>query len=179
MIKAAFIGAHSTGKTTLLKELSDLYMGVPLITEIARGFGTIPERRTPAFTKWQWDILEEQIAHERIYGSTGFLSDRSTLDNLAYYAMGNTDSEYVRGMYWSKALNNLDNYTHLFYLPVEFPIDDDGYRDVAPEYQFNIDIFIQKMIAQKRLDVVRVTGCIEERVAIVNNSLQRWIEDGN
>lgn len=176
MIKAAFVGAHSTGKTTLLNEVCKLYMDIPVITEIARGFGKIPERKTPEFTKWQWDILEEQVAHERIYNATGFLSDRSTLDNLAYYSLGNRDCQFMRNIYWRKALDNMQNYTHIFYVPIEFGLKDDGYRDVDVKYQFMIDMFIQKIIAQERLDVVRVSGCVEERVAIVNHKLHRWLD---
>ena len=90
-----------------------------LIKEQARGVAadlgvhTVEEaaRRGPKwFSLFQWEILRRQINSEQYAVKNGysFVSDRTTLDNLAYYMLGNSgDSKAVRKMYEGIALKNM------------------------------------------------------------------------
>lgn len=80
-MRIAIIGTHGTGKTTLAKMLSSIFK-IPILKELARNHD-IRNADPDEYVKIQKDILIEQIASERKYQN--FISDRSTIDNLAYW----------------------------------------------------------------------------------------------
>ncbi len=65
---------------------------------------------------------------------------------------------------FDKHKNNID---HIFYIPIEFPIVNDGVRFTDEQDRINIDLAIQKYIKDNNLSVITVTGSIEERVKTV------------
>ena len=88
-MKVYFVGAHSTGKTTLARYVSKKY-SIPMITEVARmvlseGESNLDSLRydMDAIDKYQTDVFKRQLIEESKYPN--FVSDRS-FDNLAYAA---------------------------------------------------------------------------------------------
>lgn len=89
-----FVGAHSTGKTTLARWVAKRY-NLPMITEVARGVlaeleTTFDELRVDveAAGDYQREVFYRQVASETrqaSQGTQGFVSDRA-FDNLAYAA---------------------------------------------------------------------------------------------
>lgn len=87
-----FVGAHSTGKTTCARYVSNKYK-LPLLTEVARTVLaemelTLDSVRTAPETadEFQLEVNKRQIAQElEAEGRGGFVSDRA-LDHLAYAA---------------------------------------------------------------------------------------------
>ena len=86
--KIAVIGTHSTGKTTLIKELSRQLAAtshrVHVLPEFAR-LCPYPIDEGTSFEAQEW-IQSQQIAEEKKYENSNsiLICDRSTLDNFAY-----------------------------------------------------------------------------------------------
>ncbi|MCY3003650.1 MAG: AAA family ATPase [Planctomycetota bacterium] len=89
-LRIYFVGAHSTGKTTLARWVRDTY-GLPMISEVARGVLAEMEEqldsmrsRLEVVDRYQAEVFERQITAEA--GHVGsFVSDRAFC-NLAYAA---------------------------------------------------------------------------------------------
>lgn len=89
-IRVYFVGAHSTGKTTLTRWVRDAY-GLPMISEVARGVLAEMEEqldglrsRLEVVDRYQTEVFERQIAAEAAHPGS-FVSDRAFC-NLAYAA---------------------------------------------------------------------------------------------
>ena len=89
-IRIYFVGAHSTGKTTLARWVRDNY-GLPMISEVARGVLAEMEEqldgmrsRLEVVDRYQTEVFHRQIAAEAAHTGS-FVSDRAFC-NLAYAA---------------------------------------------------------------------------------------------
>lgn len=89
-IRIYFVGAHSTGKTTLARWVRDAY-GLPMISEVARGVLAEMEEqldslrsRLDVVDRYQTEVFHRQIAAEAAQPGS-FVSDRAFC-NLAYAA---------------------------------------------------------------------------------------------
>lgn len=94
------MGAHSTGKTTLARYISQRWQ-IPLVTEVARSVLAEHELklghlRTDIKTvnAYQRAVYERQLAAERAVADGAFVSDRG-FDNLAYAAMYSTITQQL------------------------------------------------------------------------------------
>ena len=128
MPRIAIVGSFSTGKTTLAEAVAEP-LGLPLLPEAAREVASLgfkldkdatPEVETLIFLKHYYN----EMIH------TDFVADRSLLDVMAYAGWVLDHQE------WRKETALFDEcrkiaqhhlrsqYTHVFYLPIEFPIVD-------------------------------------------------------
>ncbi len=116
--RIAIIGTHSTGKTTLAKALSK-ELNIPFIEECARNHD-VKHASVEEYIKIQKDILTEQISAENKH--LDFISDRSTIDNLAYWihSCASRVDALTNMTYTRSALDNARNYTNVFLLVPEF-----------------------------------------------------------
>jgi len=85
-----FSGAHSVGKSTLVKYTSQKYK-LPMVTEVARMVLSEKELQLDSLRydmnlvdEYQFQIFYRQLVEEAKYSS--FVSDRSAIDSLAYSA---------------------------------------------------------------------------------------------
>lgn len=125
-MKIAIIGSHSTGKTTICKKLVEkLNPDHFFITEMARVFGI--EKMSP---KYRTLITQKKmfITQSMIEGChDNFISDRSILD----FGIYSRNSMFILLM-----LHNMKNrYDIIFYVPIRFNIEDDGFRNTDAQYQ--------------------------------------------
>lgn len=168
--KIAIIGTQSSGKTTLAKELSQK-LKIPLISEIARRFdrNKLSNKSSVEYLSIQKQLLELQIEEELKYQS--FISDRSTIDNLAYWIhnCSETINEIENMDYVRKALSNSNKYTHIFQLIPEFYPKDDGFRETNIIYQLQIAEVINTILHLNNIQHYRLTGTKEERI---NNAMK-------
>jgi len=161
-LKVGIVGSHGVGKSTLAAELSKL-TNTPLIIEIARNHNVNTKDRREYF-HIQKNILNDQLAAEWAHESTGYISDRTTIDNLAYFKAGAkyTPDEYSD--YEQKAKFYRFEYSHIFYLPIEFGLEDDGFRFVDVDYQKQIDVILMDILSTVTANVHTITGTHNERV---------------
>lgn len=166
--RIAIVGSFSTGKTTLAELLARL-LDLPLLPEAARevvslGFkldkDATPETEALIFLKqYNNEITTEE-----------FVGDRSLIDVMAYagWVLENQPPRKEMAL-WEEcerlAERNLrSNYSHVFYLPIEFPIVLDGLRPDDPVFQKEIDARLVTLLARHGVSYQTITGTVEERL---------------
>lgn len=117
------------------------------------------------FSTFQQDILRRQINEERKYQDIGFVSDRSSCDNVIYYLINTKDCEIIKDTYKILGLNNYKyNYDLVFYIPIMFNLIDDGVRNREIEYQYLVDKEIKKYLHYNPNVFQVTTDSVENRV---------------
>ena len=169
-VRVAFSGAQSTGKTTLLNALRESadFKDSKFWDEITRqikeqGF-EINEQGTDAT---QLKIMQEHKRRVQANDSGLVIFDRCSLDGLVY-----TQYLYNRGQLTKETLDEatrvfeetISSWDAIFFLRPEFEIVDDGVRSVNVEFHRNIVFLFDHFIEKYNLQVIRLTGSVEERV---------------
>jgi predicted ATPase len=188
-MKIALIGASSTGKTTLSRELAKS-LALPLIREQARvvlsemGRSLQEIRKIPAdILKFQLSVLDHQIASELECAESGFVSDRSVFDNLTLYLRHCPNDKPGVDFYRTTVLNHYfaNPYDILLFLrPGEFPMESDGVRTPDPLYQMQVDGMILLLLKLYSVPCFEVHGTLTERVLgtkeIIEMNFPGWLE---
>lgn len=148
-MRIAITGAHGTGKTTLAQALSEK-LGLPLIAEQARlvakrmGVKNCEELlRNPKLAReFQERVLEEQIRAQLAHPE-GFVSDRCTLDCIAYWRLYLGDRNGRRYFYKARlhAFRRLDL---IVYVPLLVLSGGDGFR--LDGFHAEVDACIQREV---------------------------------
>lgn len=169
-VRVAFSGAQSTGKTTLLNALRESadFKDCKFWDEITRqikeqGF-EINEQGTDAT---QLKIMQEHKRRVQADDSGLVIFDRCSLDGLAY-----TQYLYNRGQLTKETLDEatkvfeetISSWDAIFFLRPEFEIVDDGVRSVNVEFHRNIVFLFDHFIEKYKLQVIQLTGSVEDRV---------------
>ncbi len=170
-MRIAVIGTHSTGKTTLAKALSR-ELNIPVIEECARSHD-IKHASVEEYIKIQENILAEQIKAESKHQN--FISDRSTIDNLAYWihSCAPMVDAVTNRSYTKTALENVTTYTNIFLLVPEFYPRDDGFRDTNIIYQLQIAETINTILYLHQIPHHVLSGSVDERLRHAMRILQR------
>ncbi len=176
-MKIGITSTHGCWKTTLLKALPDGLVDRK-ITEVSRtliekmGFNPLlwesPYWKKRDFEK---NILEEQKRQELLPGS--FVTDRTVYDVLAYASTLLEPLDFWPLYHDAVSFNKKNPYDIVFYLPVEFPMENDGVRPVNEDYRREINLIIEDLLIQNEIPYVKVTGTIEERVSQVCREIER------
>ena len=169
-VRVAFSGAQSTGKTTLLNALRESadFKDCKFWDEITRqikeqGF-EINEQGTDAT---QLKIMQEHKRRVQADDSGLVIFDRCSLDGLVY-----TQYLYNRGQLTKETLDEatkvfeetISSWDAIFFLRPEFEIVDDGVRSVNVEFHRNIVFLFDHFIEKYKLQVIQLTGSVEDRV---------------
>jgi len=164
-VRLAFAGASGTGKTTLAAYAAEL-LGLPVnpvgsrSVAAAMGFASPYDvDRAGRRAEFQRRLLAEKVAWEREHDA--FVTDRTTLDNLAYLALhdvGSVDSEIL-----AQASDGARRYTHVVYCQGVFPraIEDPArVSDLAYHAVFDalLDGLILRYLAPWSQRVTRISG---------------------
>ena len=59
-----------------------------------------------------------------------------------------------------------------FYIPIEFPLEEDGVRYAGTELQKQCDDLMQVWIKSFKMDVVTLTGTVEQRLETLLKHIQ-------
>jgi predicted ATPase len=168
MPRVAIVGSFSTGKTTLAEAVAEP-LGLPLLPEVAREVAALGFKLDKDATpEVETLIFLRQLYNEMIHDD--FVGDRSLIDVMAY-AGWVLDNQVRRREFalWDACVKVAEyqlrsQYTHVFYLPIEFAIVPDGLRPLDPDFQKEID---ERMVRLLELHDVRyepLTGSVEERI---------------
>jgi nicotinamide riboside kinase len=173
--RIAIVGSFSTGKTTTAEILASR-LELPLLPEVARevvelGFkldkDASPETETLIFMRqYNNEISTEQ-----------FVGDRSMIDVMAYAGWVLDNRERTKEFYlWDECVRLAERtlrtaYTHVFYLPIEFPIVLDGLRPDDPEFQKDIDERLLSLLKGHGIEYETITGSIDERIEKIEKVL--------
>lgn len=169
-MRIAIVGSHSTGKTTLLRLLSER-LEISTLSEVAREMiaesDKLPHHMTAAERgDFQMGILREQIRRE--LAAEAFLSDRSVFDAVAYSFDTPSYGELLSA---AKAHGDARPYDRIFFLPVEFPLEGDGIRNQDEEYRLAVENELLKILERTGTPYVRIAGTPEARLAACLESL--------
>ena len=173
-LRIYFVGAHSTGKTTLARWVRDQY-GLPMISEVARGVLAEMEEHLDAMRsrldvvdRYQTEVFERQITAEaQQVGS--FVSDRAVC-NRAYAAqharvLNKLATDPRLGSYMDSVKDGL-----VFFLrPHRELLAEDGVRaGVAWEEVLRIDGMVKLMLEMFAIPYIPV-DCLpmQERVRLL------------
>jgi len=170
-MKIAICGAHGVGKTTLSKALAEK-LNIPVIPDIvveAHNKGFEINENTPPETQF-W-LFAKQLELERNFGDK-WLGDKCLIDYSVYADVLIADGR-VTGILAEMIQKNA-KYDYVFYVPPEFPIEDDGIRSTDPEFQRKIDIHYVGTLNKWGLKYETLTGSVEDRVkkalSIINHN---------
>lgn len=165
-------GAHGTGKTTLLNELTFFSDQYSFSQSSTRSSGAkLNEEGNDAS---QLQILEsiKQYELDNDLYKKDFILDRSFIDFYAYsrhlHSIGNVSDEVLEQIK-TEFITRLDRYTMVFFLPVEFDIENDGVRSTDHEFQKSINDHIWNIICEYELGAVIASGSVEDRVAVIKH----------
>ena len=173
--RIAIVGSFSTGKTTLAEELARR-LNLPLLPEVAReivdlGF-KLDKDATP---ETEALIFLRQYNNE--LSTDEFVGDRSLIDVMAYAGWVLDNQQWRKEMLlWEECVKLAErrlrtSYSHVFYLPIEFPIVLDGLRPDDPSFQEDIDRRIVKLLHSHDLEYTTVKGSVEERLEQIETHL--------
>jgi hypothetical protein len=182
--KIGIFGAHGTGKTTLGKALCEV-IRVDFITNTMRNmwkeFGVNDFEKLPqdARSLFQKQAIVRQIELENTKNSTGFVTDRTVLDNLGYTLLSSDMTQSDLLLYQTLVKERLNSYTHLIYLPVVFDAPSEHLRaDVSTRKSWAgiIEGLIEDYLPPKKLLKMQVISH-EERIQEVLKFI-RFEENG-
>lgn len=186
MARIGIVGAQGTGKTTLIQALSQ--------DETFKGFyfPMSPTRYLYKTFGFDFNSANAEIQLATLYmqlmntlSSENVIFDRTVIDNfsyLEYYA------KRGHGLYdiTDSAMNFIELQTlflaqkidMFFILEPEFPIEDDGVRNVNVEQQREINDLIMNNFGRFKVGLDKlliVSGSIEQRVEAIKGRYNWWV----
>ena len=177
-MKVYFVGAHSTGKTTLARYVAKKHK-LPILPEIARQVMTERETSMQSMRvdmdevdSFQSTIFRRQLETEKEFNHGEFVSDRG-FDNLAYAAQ---HSNILRRVLESQEMIDYvsalrsDVHTIIFFVrPSKDTIYNDGVRDTNWEGIVQIDAMVKFMLEAWGLKYFTIaTSSMQERTRLVD-----------
>lgn len=180
-MRVYFVGAHSTGKTTLCRYVSEKY-SIPMLPELARM--VLAERELNIDTlridlnqvdDYQNTIVMRQFTEENKHAA--FVSDRS-FDGIAYVA------QHSRILNKIMQLPELEKYietlrgsdTYIFFVrPCQSTMKQDGVRETLNwEGIVQIDAMVKFMLEMWGLDYFQISmDNMQERVRFIDSILKK------
>lgn len=178
-LKIAISGAHSQGKTTLIKDLilTEQLRKFQVLGNITRGIKELGIPICEGGSNWsQALVIAKHIEHYFTKGNC--LLDRCLLDGIAYtealYTMGKID-DWTRNYALTvtdKLLRQGDGYNQVFYVKPELPLADDGVRTIDRTFFDLVVLKFEQAIVTYNVDVIELSGSREQRVATVIKTLK-------
>jgi thymidylate kinase len=184
-MKIAFTGSHGVGKTTLINELEkelSISKNIEVTKEIPRIICEVvnnPEyfRRGQNNLDKQLLILLGQVIQEYDLSKSDLeivLCDRTIFDHWAYtlYLFKNElNNDYIK-IIENFLVKHMSSYDKIFYLPIEFDVEDDGTREDDKKFQEQVDSLIINNLEKFKIPFRRVTGSVLERIDLVKKELK-------
>jgi len=172
-MRIGLIGSHGTGKSTLVTELLKKLPQYSTVKEKSRGVldkGLGLNFKTTQ--KTQLSFIQSYITMFEFENNSNILTSRTLVDLYAYtYYFANHREYDVNLFLLSKInallLNKLSWWDLFFYIPIEFKqTETNQYREGQrehPEYQIEIDYYIQKTLNLFKVPFITLKGTVEER----------------
>lgn len=173
-MRIAIMGSHSTGKSTLGKKICQSlgFNFIPDTASMACKNNFIINEITPPETQF-W-IMSKQLEFERNIPEP-WIEEKSLYDNLIYGRYAKLSKNAIKVI--EDIVERNAKYDLIFYLPIEFAIEDDGVRSMDLNFQKKIDQDLRLYLKSKNLPFVVLRGSVKERV---RNGLKyiKMIEEG-
>ena len=160
-------GAPCTGKTTLAgwltAELAGRGLVCELLPELARLLAAQGVRIDGAMRDQDYDaFLAAYQERDSAARAALAIADRTPVDHLSYLAVNRNVAPDFVSRHRETALDAMRRYRLVLYLPVQFPPQDDSFRETSIAYQRELDGAIEATLPEIAPPVVTVRGDIEE-----------------
>lgn len=178
-----FVGASGTGKSTLLKYISDNY-NVDCRELSARPF---LDKSKGSYDEQMTDLIQSRImlnnidmTHRFIYESLtehkNIAISRTMIDVLAYartlkHGLGFEEQQEEFIQY----INNLKNFIIFYTLP-DFPLTDqnDSIRGLNEQVRQDTDLNILSILCDLNIDYITLKGSVKERIEVIDNIMLNY-----
>lgn len=164
----ALSGAHGVGKTTLGRGLYQYYhskyktyLNAGIARKIiAQGYALGADATIDSYVEY---IIEHLSALSQAKEYDLYLSDRSLLDAYAYALNNYRNGRFLITARQLELLHQVwelerEKYDLYLYLPVQFPLEQDGVRPTDEEYQNQISQTIFELLQQYHLTYLKLEG---------------------
>lgn len=175
-LRIAIVGSFSTGKTTLASLLSQR-LGLALLPETAREVVELGFKLDKDATPETEALIFLKQYNNEIYADS-FVGDRSLIDVMAYadWVLANQPRRKETAL-WDECKKIAErrlrgNYSHVFYLPIEFPIVLDGLRPDDPAFQKEIDERMVGLLAHYDIAYETITGDVDRRIEAIETAVK-------
>lgn len=174
-LRIAIAGAHWVGKTTLfnLMEHKNKIGEVPRELIVETGFNPMVSDDDNMIAKFQKMVMSHQLAHEERFRNEWFVSDRSIYDILSYSLELIEDYDKYLSIRSECLYHN--GYDIVFFVPIEFGMEDDGIRSDDEEQRKELSEAILFRLERAGENIVIVTGSVEERMDIINKAISDYV----
>lgn len=175
-------GAPGTGKTTMASwlhgKLAAAGLNCELLEEPARILAMQGVRIDAAMSTADYNAFLKAY-QQRDLGAQAALAiaDRTPVDHCSYLEVNRNMPPRFVDRHRRDAQAALAHYRLVFYLPVQFPLRDDGFRVTSVKYQRELDRAIQALLAKAPVRVVEVRGSKNQRKRTLLEEVQQaWPE---
>lgn len=166
------VGSHGTGKTTLLEAYKNKW-GLNIRDGISRPVHKITNKFKLS------GYVEQSLINELTFFYWKYNKDipdvgmtRSVVDCVVYSKVLGYEDLYEECI---KRFETLDLSDVTFcYIPIEFPLEDDGVRYTDPELQRKIDDEIKNELIKLNIPYHTITGTIEQRVEQLKQIIDKY-----
>lgn len=156
--------SHWVWKTTILNNIWHQNKIQEVARDLMKRLWNPRDMNKQDKAKFQWNLIYEQIKAEMRKDS--FISDRTLIDVLAY----------TRWLKWYWQLKKVVKeylkefpYDYIFYIPIEFKLEDDGVR--FTDKQKEIDDNIKFLLKDLKINYITITWDIKQR----KNLIEKYI----
>ena len=172
--KYAFCGTHGVGKSTLLTNIEDIvkYFQIEIINDSsnarklkAAGYKINEEGN---------DFVEYVVASSHVSNfakPNHWFADRCIVDGTAYM-LETKCSKACKQAVINMCKEFSQHYTQIFYIPIEFEMQDDGVRKVDEIYRKKIDTNMKDLLENLN-NVTIVSGNLSQRRNIIQTYLEK------
>jgi hypothetical protein len=177
MMKVYFTGAHSVGKTTLARYVSEKHK-LPMVTEVARAVLAEKELQLDSLRvdlnvadSYQSEVFYRQIAEEK--KCADFVADRSAIDALTYSAQHTrVIAKLVADTMFKDYVESLkDHNSIIFYVrPSKATLKNDGVREqLTWDGIVSIDAMVKLLLELFSIRYFQInTDNMQERIKFVD-----------
>jgi len=173
-MRIGFAGAHGVGKTVLSNILQEFFPDHKRYVNIQRAF--------KYFFKDKFDITKNRTYESQIIISSHYVSelilnpnliaDRTLYDVYGYTYCSKNISVAEANNIRRITEDALKLYDKIFYIPIEFPIKDDGIREQDENYRHQIDLEIKKWLDYYKYNYITLKGTVEQREKLLKYELK-------
>ena len=161
-MRIGICGSHWVWKTTLLDNIWHQNKIKEVARDLMKRLWNPKDMNKQDKAKFQCNLIYEQIKAELV--KDNFLSDRTLIDVLAY----------TRWLKWYRELKKVVKeyfkefpYDYIFYIPIEFELEDDWVR--FTNNQKLIDDNIKFLLKDLKLDYITISWTVKERKRKIEN----------
>lgn len=164
-MKIVITGAQGVGKTTLANQISTIknYKLLPEVARIMIDMGHTLDMGVTLDLEFKMLNIQKKMEEDE----APWVADRCLIDIVAYSGILFPNSRKLNriSFHWLKK----SQYDLIFYLPIEFPIEDDGVRSIDVDFQQQVDKKIKHVLNQisyknAKPRLFTITGSKEERL---------------